>query len=193
MPKANSIQKDRVLEVLSNSFRNNPSVDSVINSQRDKLSQINSLVNYAYWKARNRDGVFISENERGVALCFRSDLKRFSLNELFAELSLAMAISLKQSLEVFKREKEIKQRRIREPHLYFWFFGAEPGGNDARELKNEIFDCSKKTALPILAETSVLRNKEIYERFGFKVYDEFTDQNGTLLWFMCRYPNLHDG
>lgn len=104
--------------------------------------------------------------------------------ELFAELSLAMAISLKQSLVVLKREKEIKQRRIREPHLYFWFFGAEPVGNDARELKNEIFHWSKKTALPILAETSVLRNKEIYERFGFKVYD---------VWFMCRYPNLHDG
>lgn len=192
MPKASSEQMERVLEILSNSFRNNPSVDSVINSQRDKLNQIDVLVNYAYWKARNRDGVFISEDERGVALCFKSDQQRINLKELVAELSFARAISFKKAIQAVKREKEIKRKRISDPHLYFWFFGAEPGGNDARELKNEIFRWSEKSKLPILAETSVSRNKEIYQRFGFKVYDEYIDQNGTLLWFMCRYPNLDE-
>ena len=186
MPKASSEQKERVLEVLSNSFRNNLSVDSVISSQRDKLSQIDALVNYAYWKARNRNGVFISEDERGVALCFRSDQQRFNLKDLVAEFSFVRAISFKNAIQAMNREIEIKRRRISDPHLYFWFFGAEPGGNDARELKNEIFRWSEKTKLPILAETSVPRNKEIYQRFGFKVYDEFRDKNGTILWMMVR-------
>ena len=62
------------------------------------------------------------------------------------------------------------------------------GGDRAGfELKNHIFQYSKQEQLPILLETSVERNKDIYERYGFYVYHEWMDSGGgQSLWFMRR-------
>jgi len=90
--------------------------------------------------------------------------------------------------ETLKREAYIKKHRFKGNHLYFWFFGVKKGGDRAGfELKNYMFDYSKKEQLPILLETSVQRNKEIYERYGFHVYHQWMDSGGgNTLWFMKR-------
>ena len=79
---------------------------------------------------------------------------------------------------------------MKEEHLYFWFLGVEKGGNKAVfEIKDQIFQWSEEKKLPILLETSVIRNRKVYERYGFEVYHTWDDSgNGNTLWFMRRMP-----
>ena len=57
-----------------------------------------------------------------------------------------------------------------------FIFGVKKGGDRAAfELKNYIFQMSQNEKNPILLETSVKRNKLIYERYGFYVYHEWID------------------
>ena len=53
------------------------------------------------------------------------------------------------------------------------------------EIKNAIFTKSKKEKLPIYLETSVEKNRRVYERYGFNVY--YTIRLGeSTLYFLKR-------
>jgi hypothetical protein len=40
------------------------------------------------------------------------------------------------------------------------------------ELKNLLFQFQQETKLPILVETTVEKNRRVYERIGFRVHEE---------------------
>lgn len=190
MIQASDKERDVAVKVIAKTFLENPSVNIVIGRGGNREKKITRLAHYAFTKALNREGAFLSDNRKGVALCFRSDLGRTTLKEIWDELKFAFSIPISNVFATLKREAYIKKNRIQGPYLYFWFLGVEKDGNNAvYELKQFFFNWSGKDNLPIILETSVLRNKEIYERFGFKVYHTWADSgNGNPLWFMVREP-----
>ena len=173
------------------SFQENPSIVEIINQNKPIDRQLDLLLSYAYHRANNRGGVYISENEKSAALCFSSEEKGFFLVELIAELKFGLAVSILKSLQTLSRQNRLSRKRINEPHLYFWFFGALKDNNGgAYELMKELFSRSAESSLPIVAETSIEKNKRVYERFGFVVYDLFDDGKGPKLWMMIRQPDV---
>ena len=131
------------------------------------------------------------ENKKGVLLFYKSKINPFSIKELFYELKFALSIPLKNVLYSLQRESFIKKHRVYSNYIYCWFLGVEKGGENAvYELKNKIFELSKKENLPILIETSVEKNKIIYQRYGFEIYFSwFDEKNNITLWFMKRENN----
>ena len=191
MPRARSEQKDTVIEILKTSFQDNPSIVEIINQNKPRDRQLDLLLFYAYQRANNREGVYISKNEKCAALCFSSEEKGFFPLELIAEVKFGLAVSFLKSLQTLSRQNRLSRKRIKEPHLYFWFFGALKDNNGgAYEVMKELFCKSAESRLPIVAETSVEKNKRVYERFGFEVYDLFDDGKGPKLWMMIRQPRV---
>ncbi|MFZ9027404.1 MAG: hypothetical protein ACO2Z9_00225 [Crocinitomicaceae bacterium] len=189
MPRATIEQKDRVIKILKVSFQDNPSIVEIVNQNKPIDRQLDLLLSYAYQRAYNRGGVYISQNEKGAALCFSSEEKGIFPRELIAELKFGLAVSLLKSLKTLSRQKRLSRIRVKEPHLYFWFFGAMKENNGgAYELMHELFEKSAECNLPIVAETSVEKNRRVYERFGFKVYHVFEDNKGPRLYMMIRQP-----
>lgn len=188
MVKANYKDKDKAIDIITETFDANPSVNIVIGAGGNRRKKISRLASYAFIKALNRNGAFMSTNKKGMALCFKSNEGSSSFKEVMYEIRFALAIPVKKVFQTLKREGYIKKYRFKGNHLYFWFFGVKNGGDRAGfELKNYVFDYSKKEQLPILLETSVQRNKEIYERYGFYVYHTWKDSGGgQALWFMKR-------
>lgn len=182
--------KDKIdsVRIISETFDANPSVNIVIGDGGNRKKKISRLAEYAFIKALNRDGAFISDNKMGTGLCFRSNYGSSNLKELIYELRFAFSIPLKKVIQTLKREAYLKKYRYKEDHLYFWFLGVMKGGEKAVfELKDYLFQLSEKEQLPILLETSVERNKVIYERYGFEVYHEWSDSgDAKTLWFMKR-------
>lgn len=176
------------VNIIYETFDANPSVNIVIGDGGNRKKKISRLASYAFVKAINRSGAFLSSNKKGVALCFRSDEGSSNLKEVFHEVRFALCIPIRKLVQTLKRESYIKKYRYKGSHLYFWFFGVQKGGDRAGfELKNYLFQLSQNKQLPILLETSVERNKEIYERFGFHVYHVWQDSGGGKpLWFMMR-------
>ena len=174
--------------IITETFDANPSVNIVIGAGGNRSKKIGRLAAYAYVKSLNRKGAFLSENRQGTALCFRSEGGSTNLKEFLYEMRFAFSIPIKKVFQTLKRESYIKKHRYKAAHLYFWFLGVKKGGGKAGfELKEYLFNLSEKENLPILLETSVERNKSIYERYGFKVYHEWPDSgDGKTLWFMIR-------
>ena len=187
---ANIKDKKASVQIIARTFDENPSVNIVIGNKGNRRKKINRLADFAFVKALNRNGAYLSDNKLGTALCFQSDIGSSNLKELYYELRFALSIPIIKVIQTLKRESYLKKHRIEAKHLYFWFLGVEKGGGKAGfEMKDYLFLKSNKENLPIILETSVERNKIIYERYGFKVYHEWADSgNGKTLWFMVREP-----
>ncbi len=193
MTLASTEDKLEAVRIITNTFDQNPSVNIVIGSGGNRRKKISRLGNYAFIKAINRNGAYISSNRKGAALCFESDAKGTNFAEFWAELRFALSIPPKKVFQTLKRESYIKKHRFEGKHLYFWFLGVEKDGNQAVfELKDYLFELSERNQLPILLETSVDRNRSVYERYGFEVYHTWEDSgDGKALWFMMRKPEVN--
>ncbi|MFC5192205.1 hypothetical protein ACFPIK_10530 [Algoriphagus aquatilis] len=184
--------KDRelVVRVMTTMFANNPAVLSLIAPGKDKRAGIQSLAEFAFLKCFRRNGVWISSNEKAVALCYRFNEGGFSLKEFLLELRFAIRfIRLTRLPSILAREAYRKKQRPADGnYYYFWFFAALPdAGEAAFELKNGIFNLARKSGLPIYTETSVERNRKIYERYGFETYQQWVDpKEEVTFWFLKR-------
>lgn len=179
-----------VVKIIEESFADNPSVVSVTNPR--KPGSLRALARYAFDTAIVREGVWLSTDRKAVAICYFYGLKKEGLRDLWHQVLLVIyCIGLKNVASVMKREQYIKKYRPQDgSFLYFWFFGASEAGKQKRsafELKQAIFDLSEKKKLPIYLETSVQKNRRVYERYGFEVYHEWQQTKDRTLFFMRRH------
>jgi hypothetical protein len=182
--------RELVIRLMTTMFVDNPAVLSLISPGKNKQAGIQSLAEFAFQKCLHRNGVWISSNEKAVALCYRFNSGGFSFKEFIYELRFALSfIGLNRLRKILAREAYRKKQRPADGnYFYFWFFAALPdAGEAAFELKNGIFELAKQEQLSIYTETSVERNRKIYERYGFQTYQRWEDaEENITFWFLKR-------
>jgi len=182
--------KKLAVKILTESFQSNPSVLWVVKQDKKINKRIEELSKYAFDTGVRRNGVYISSDKTGVAICYEYNIKKESLADYWSQAKLAFrCIGLNRVVKVLKREAYIKKNRDADNHfLYFWFFGVSnkgKGKNAAKELKDHIFKLSDSKKLPIYLETSVNKNQNVYQRYGFETYYTWEDYGKDVkLWFM---------
>ena len=190
MHQAKRKDRTKVVNIITKAFEHNPGVNWMLSENGNPTKKIKRLADYAFVKCYNRNGVLISTNGKGVALFYRSDKKIFSLQEIYYEIRFGLfSIKPTKLKEVLQRESYRKSKRPKnEPYYYFWFLGVlKEGANAGFELNNELINIASKEGIPIYLETSVERNKLIYERIGYETYDYWQDdKKGIKFWFMKR-------
>jgi hypothetical protein len=131
--KVTKNDEEKVVGIITATFLENPGVNWLLRKGGSKEKKVRTLAAYAFIKAFLRDGVYLSSNEKGVALCYKYNLKIFSLKEFLYELKFALfAIDLRRVRKVLQREAYRKSiRPLSGEYLYFWFFGVLPGGEGA--------------------------------------------------------------
>lgn len=194
MRKCIESDKDKVISIISESFDSNPSVNRVIKNDQNRKERIRALSDYAFKTAISRQGVYISSDEEGVAICYKYNHKKNGVLDYWNQLLLVVkAIGINRVWNIMKRDSFINAQRPKSgDYLYFWFFGVTNKGKGqiaAKELKDLIFKESLTSGLPIYLETSVLKNKRVYERYQFETYYEWIDEKSNdILWFMRKMP-----
>lgn len=192
MRKATKHDKDKVVDIISKTFASNPGVNWMLKKGGDHNKKLEKLASYAFIKGVLRDGVYISSNEKGVAICYKYNYKKVSIIEFLYQIRFVLSsINLKFIPKVLKRESYRESMRPKSgEYLYFWFFGVLPGEKDAAfELKNAIFKQAIQNNIPIYLETTIERNQHIYERFGFKTFHYWEKQSENIqFWFMKWEP-----
>lgn len=190
MNEVNRTDRELVSDIITDAFKNNPSVIAVIKNDNKKNERIRALAEYAFDTAFSRKGVFISSDRTGVAICYRYNAKSETIADYFNQLKLVLkVIGITRVFKILKRDGYVKkQRPASGDFLLFWFFGVMEKGKGrgaALELKNIIFNEANKNQLPIYLETSVPQNKLVYERYGFTVYHSWKETPSCPeLWFM---------
>lgn len=184
--------KEKVVRIISESFKNNPHLNCIVKNDAKKPQRLSKLAEYAFYVGWRRDGVFLTDDEKGVVIIYEQNKHNCNLKELFLQLKLAFqTFTLPRVLKVAKLESTIKKNRCNGfDYLYLWFFGVADeslGSSNARELMKFVFSMSNEKQLPICIETTLSRNAKIYERFGFKSYRQLYEPDKDLrVWFMRR-------
>lgn len=197
MEKATKADEELIIDIIAESFPSNPSVLSVIKNDKKEPQRMRWLARYVFRTALKKDGIFLSADRTGVAVCYRFNSHKESLMDYWNQLVLAFtAIGIERIFKVLKRDIYVKNKRPKSgDFLYFWFFGVSNKGKGrgaAHELKEVVFSEAKRQNLPIYLETSIAQNKRVYERYGFEVYHTWDYKSeGITLWFMRNQKFTH--
>ncbi|MCU4176216.1 GNAT family N-acetyltransferase [Carboxylicivirga sp. N1Y90] len=168
MREATNADKALIINILTEAFENNKSVNYVVKGKKGRIA----LMNYAFEVCHRWGKVYISDNEKAVALVLLPHLKKLSLYAIYLDIVLAIkGIGISRITKVLKRENQIKKHHPNTPFVYFWFMAVDKNhqglGLGSHLLSEKI---KAHSDLPLYLETSTLRNLPLYERMGFNTY-----------------------
>ena len=109
MIQATEKERARAVNLITETFDANPSVNIVIGDGGNRKKKISRLADYAFTKALNRNGSFLSSNSEGVALCFKSNEGKSNLKEILYEIKFAFSIPPKKVFQTLGRESYLKK------------------------------------------------------------------------------------
>jgi ribosomal protein S18 acetylase RimI-like enzyme len=85
----------------------------------------------------------------------------------------------------------VDSKHPHDPHYYLPFIGVEPGWQGrgfGASLMRPVLERCDREGLPAYLEASTPRNRALYERNGFEVFEEFAVKGSPPLWQMWREP-----
>lgn len=184
------------MNLIAKTFHEIPNIQFLIRNLKYKKKFVKRLAGYAFDIAIEQNGVFISNNGKGVAICF-DPLKNHKLIRFWwLQIKLIFTtLNLWRLPTIIRHNKAVEAKRQNKAgQLYFWFFAADPRELpkiSAPELTREIFHMADVSQKNIYCETTLVKNKVVYERFGFETYDTwFNSENGITVYFLRRSPRV---
>ncbi|HYF69958.1 MAG TPA: GNAT family N-acetyltransferase [Ohtaekwangia sp.] len=191
MRRAVLSDREIVVDILSNSFDGNKSVNHVVKQDSSRTSRIRGLMRYSFEVCLLFGEVWLSPNRKACALLLYPDKKNTTMRSIFLDLQLALdVIGLSRVRKVLTRESAIKANHPNDKHfLYLWFVGVEPSSQKSgigSALLEDVIARSVQEKRPIYLETSVSRNLSWYKKFGFEMYKEI--DLGYTLYLLRRPP-----
>lgn len=170
----------------------------IVKDDEKREERFRYLAKYMVEKAIEKDALIVSEDERGIAILFRTNSKDHNFwKDTIQDLKLAYNVTgLKKGLKVMKNQKYVKDQRPKEgDYLYCWFWGILPdsrGSDDSKtayNMKNQFYKIAQDLQLPIYAESRSKRIALAYRRYGFKLFHEWDHPSGDKMYFL-RYDPL---
>lgn len=169
-------EKNLIVDILTQSFESNQSVNYIIPLDEKRIKRIRALMDYSFEVCYLFGEVFISDDNEACALIVYPDKKKNSLKSIGLNLKLiTQCVGLKNIKKTLSREALIQKIQPKETMTYLWFIGvnlAEQNKGIGSQLLQEIIQKSIENNRPIYLETSTVKNLPWYNKFGFKVYSE---------------------
>jgi ribosomal protein S18 acetylase RimI-like enzyme len=176
MIKATYEDKNLVLDILTESFDTNQSVNYIVKQDRSRAQRVRALMDYSFEVCYLFGEVFLSNDKKACALILYPDKKKTTLKSTLLDVKLILScVGIRNIKKALTRESKIKKLQPNEPMYYIWFIGVDPACQNSgigTQLLNEVIDDSTKKQRPIYLETSTLKNIPWYKKFGFDVYNE---------------------
>ena len=176
MRRAKYEEKNLIVDILTQSFESNQSVNYIIPQDEKRIKRIRTLMDYSFEVCYLFGEVFISEDKKACALIVYPDKKKATLKSILLDFKLAtQCVGIKNIKKTLAREALIQRIQPKETMTYLWFIGvnqADQNKGIGSLLLKEIINLSIKNNRPIYLETSTIKNLPWYSKFGFKVYSE---------------------
>ena len=163
------------LEILKETLVDNRSVLFSIGSKGFFRFKVWLVAHFLYSEASRNKGVFIDSNHEGIICFFEAKKKRSA--SFIIELGLIIfGIGPQRILRVWRRKKEVQRFHLQyENYIHCSYLAVRKsarGHGAIFELRDALFQFQQEKQLPILIETTIEKNKRVYERIGFRVYEE---------------------
>ncbi|WP_025663324.1 GNAT family N-acetyltransferase [Aquimarina megaterium] len=168
---ASNANKKRIIEIISESFKDNQSINYIVKQDQKRLERIKKLVEYSFFQGSEFGQLFISDDENAACILLFSDQKKTTFKSILWDIKLvAQVIGIQKVRAALRRESILKKNYPKTPYVHLWYIGVDPlyqkRGIGSKLLQEVITYCGDK---PIYLETSVVSNLGWYKKFGFKI------------------------
>lgn len=189
MIKASKNDRERVVDILSESFKDNGSVNAITGNNSQKIRY---LMEYSFDKGLETGDIFLDEEKNAAVILLYPKSESTSLKSILRDIKLIFnVIGLANVPKVMKKEANVKKRHPEEAYAHLWYIGVDPNkwghGHGSKLLRDVLEECKMKS-LDVYLETSTVRNFNFYEREGFQRFDELDIGAKRPLMFY-RYSN----
>ena len=172
MQPARPADKEIIVDILTNSFRDNKSVNYIIKQDNKSLYRIRKLMEYCFDLCFLNGTIILSDDKKGCALLLCPYKSSPSLKAIMLDVKLVFySIGIMNIKKVLKREARVKAFHPREPFIHLWFIGVQPGEQN-KGIGTALLNHVLKENIPVYLETSTLKNLPWYTNNGFKIYGE---------------------
>lgn len=176
MIRANRNDKDLIIDILTQSFQENKSVNYIIKQDKKRIERIKRLMAYSFEVCFLFGEVHLSDDKKGCALIIYPDKKRTNLKHILLDLQLMIySLGLNKVKRALQRETKIKKLHPQYPITYLWFIGVLPdkqGKGIGTNILTDVITRSRSQQRSIYLETSTLKNLPWYQKLGFTIYHE---------------------
>lgn len=190
------MKKEEVIEKVALLLKEIPTSMEIVKDDSKKDKRFHYLATHMVEKALKKDALIISENQKGIAILFKTSSKDDNFwKDIPEQLGLLMNVTgFKKAINILKSQKYIKKQRPKEgEYLYCWFWGilADARGADTqtgKEMKDEFYRQAVEYNLPLYAETRMRQNALVYQRFGFELFNKWQHPSGDTMYFLRYIP-----
>jgi ribosomal protein S18 acetylase RimI-like enzyme len=176
MNKAKADDKAWVVNLLSQAFQENQSVNYIVRQDDNRERRIAILMEYSFDMCLMFGEVWLSDDRQACALVLFPDKKKTTFNTIYLDIKLVIkSIGITGISKALRRESNIKSKQPKVRMYYLWFIGVNPSSQKkgiGSKLLDEVINQAEQEGRPVFLETSTLINLPWYERFGFKIYDK---------------------
>lgn len=184
-------EKKLVVDIITEAFDDNKSVNYVIKQDRSRVSRIRGLITYSYNICKKYGAVFVNKDKNAVAMINLPHKKKFFLFSISQDVRLILkTIGVVNLPNVLRRESVIKSNHPAMPFCHLWYIGVskkDQGKGIGTELLKKVISKYEELHLPIYLETSMEENVSWYVKHDFEVYNEIKDFGFTT--YMIRRPS----
>lgn len=176
MIKATYGDKERIVNILTEAFDDNKSVNYIVRQDRHRKRRIRRLMKYSFEVCHSFGKVFLSDDRQSCALILLPDKKKTTLRSIWWDIQLILTCTgIGNVRKAMQRETKIKALQPKEPFYYLWFIGVSPQaqgkGIGTALMKEFLAECGFNKRV-ICLETSTTRNLPWYKKFGFSIYNK---------------------
>ena len=162
-------------EIIKETLVDNRSVIFSIGSKGFFRFKVWLVAHFLHSEAIRNKGVFIDSKNEGIICFFEAKSKRSAA--LTFELPLILfGIGPLRIVRVWLRKREVQRFHSQwENYIHCSYLAVRKsarGHGAIFELRNALFQFQQEKQLPILIETTIEKNKRVYERIGFRVHEE---------------------
>lgn len=193
MKQIDDTDKHIAMDIITHAFRNNPNLLWFMKKDNHTDKRLRVLCEYCLETSMQKKGAFISSDQSGVLLAYKSEPKLPLHSTIIQYIKLIHScIGWSRLPSILYRQYCLAKLKPTEKHLYCLMLAVKNnthGMSTVLELKNGLYEMSSTQNLAVYAETSLKRNKTIYERFGFITHNAFKMRGADFTtWFLKRNP-----
>jgi ribosomal protein S18 acetylase RimI-like enzyme len=179
--------KQRIIDILFESFYINGSVTWVVKQDRFKDRRLRLLLAYSYFCGEAFGKIYLNASEDAAAILIYSEKKKTTVRSVLWEIRLLIGtIGRTNIFRILKREAALKRCHPTGPFVHLWYIGVDPVAQHqgrGTELLRKVLKGHPHRKFHL--ETSISSNIPWYESNGFRVVAQL-DEVGYPLTVMHR-------
>ncbi|MCA6586289.1 MAG: GNAT family N-acetyltransferase [Pseudanabaena sp.] len=184
--------KTRIIEVLCQSFQNDPQTNYILGSNGNHNKKLKRLMAYAFEFGLANGKVEISEDKNAVAIWKASNSKKMTINLFYESILFFLTFGWSGIKRISAMEKRIAAFYPDKTIFnYLWILATNPseqGKGYGTAILSKAINKFKQDKVPLYLETSTDSNLKFYERKHFKLHHSLIlDSETQLKIYLLKY------